>query len=113
MALRPDGLLEYDLSTFGASRLVFWQCICCALAVVMNLSTYSLLDKVSNVTYQVLGQVKGCIIVMLGLLFFDAAPPSGGWLVLRFLGLAVAYCGACSYSILKTREASAEKDKAK
>lgn len=108
--LRPNSLLDYDLDKVGGiSRLGFWQGVCCSLAVVMNLSTYALLGRVSPVTYQVIGQVKTVFIVVLGLVFFDTFTWSAQ-LVFRLLGVAVAVSGSFRYGILKTREQNAKKN---
>jgi len=102
--LRSGGLLEHRWH--GEGLEAGWLAGCCAIAVAMNLSTYALLGKVSPVTYQVVGQVKTCLIVCLGYMFFDHRAPvvSSAWLVFRFVGVAVASSGILAYGILKTRE---------
>merc|ERR1711972_321400 len=105
LLLPKGGLLEHELR--GSSD-VLWIVACCAIAVVMNISTYGLLGKTSPVTYQVLGQVKTCLIIGLGYVFFDAKVPPE-WLLLRFTGVGIAVVGILSYAFFKQGEAQAEK----
>jgi len=104
LLLRPGGLLEHTWK--GGFLEGWWLVACCAIAVVMNLSTYTLLGKTSPVTYQVIGQVKTCLIVTFGYYVFDSKAPSvsTAWLIFRFAGVAVASSGILSYGVLKTRE---------
>mmetsp|Transcript_44765 Transcript_44765/g.127830 ORF Transcript_44765/g.127830 Transcript_44765/m.127830 type:complete len:320 (-) Transcript_44765:127-1086(-) len=112
MLLRSGGLLEHKLRTEDA----LWICACCGLAVVMNVSTYGLLGRTSPVTYQVIGQLKTCLIVSLGYVLFDAKVPPF-WLAVRFSGAGIAMVGILSYGVLKTEEqrrrAEADSRKAK
>lgn len=110
MLLRKGGLLDHQWRSQMDD--IFWIVACCAIAVVMNISTYGLLGKTSPVTYQVLGQVKTCLIVGLGYVFFDAKVPPG-WLLVRFTGVGIAVVGILSYAFCKQGEAIAEKHKAK
>jgi len=77
----------------------------------MNLSTYALLGKTSPVTYQVIGQIKTCLVVVFGYLVFDHKAPSvpTSWLIFRFCGVAVASSGILTYGILKTQEQKEKK----
>jgi len=100
LLLRTGGLLEHE---FRGREDGFWIAGCCAIAVAMNVSTYGLLGKASPVTYQVIGQMKTCLIVGLGYIFFDAKVPTV-WLVVRFSGVAIAVVGISAYAFLKTRE---------
>lgn len=104
--LRKGGLLEHEWRSQGED--VFWIVACCAIAVVMNISTYGLLGKTSPVTYQVLGQVKTCLIIGLGYVFFDAKVPPE-WLLIRFTGVGIAVVGILSYAFFKQGELQAEK----
>jgi len=107
LLLPKGGLLEH---TFHKDT-VFWIVACCAIAVVMNTSTYALLGKVSPVTYQVLGQLKTCLIVGFGYVCFDAqAPPM--WLLVRFTGVGIAVVGILSYALQKHHEDQKTKEKA-
>merc|ERR1739845_91523 len=60
MLLRGGGLLDHH---FRGPEDVLWIVLCCVVAVAMNISTYNILGKVSPVTYQVIGQLKTCLIV--------------------------------------------------
>lgn len=104
MLLRKGGLLEHE---FKSNTDVLWILACCAIAVVMNISTYGLLGKASPVTYQVLGQLKTCLIVGLGYVFFDAKVPTF-WLLVRFSGVGIAIVGILSYAWVKNKESKAE-----
>jgi len=99
MLLRSGGLLEHDIH--GTD--VYWIIACCCIAVVMNLSTYGILGCSSPVTYQVIGQLKTCLIIGLGYAFFDVkAPPM--WLLVRFTGVGIAVIGIFTYGLLKAEE---------
>lgn len=101
MLLRKGGLLDFQ---FQNPADALWIVACCCIAVVMNVSTYGLLGKTSPVTYQVLGQLKTCLIVGLGYVFFDVrAPPM--WLAVRFTGVGIAVVGILWYAVLKNEEA--------
>lgn len=111
LLLPPGGLFQHRLrgkEDFG------WICLCCMLAVAMNLSTYGLIGKTSPVTYQVIGQLKTCLIVGFGYLLFDATGPAH-WIAMRFTGVAIAVVGIISYAAIKNEEqkasASGDKDK--
>merc|ERR1711920_1187398 len=100
LLLPRGGLLEHS---FRGSSDILWIMACCGIAVVMNISTYGLLGKTSPVTYQVLGQLKTCLIVGLGYVFFDAKVPVN-WLIIRFTGVAIAVVGILSYAVCKNTE---------
>mmetsp|Transcript_35206 Transcript_35206/g.109626 ORF Transcript_35206/g.109626 Transcript_35206/m.109626 type:complete len:313 (+) Transcript_35206:163-1101(+) len=100
MLLRSGGLLDHSLQSQWD---IHWIVGDCAIAVVMNISTYGLLGKASPVTYQVLGQMKTCLITTLGYIFFDVKVPPY-WLMVRFSGVAIAVVGILAYAILKAEE---------
>lgn len=104
MLLRHGGLLEHELTR----ETILWILACCALAVGMNVSTYGLLGKVGPVTYQVIGQLKTCLIIGFGYMFFDAKVPVA-WLAVRFTGVAIAVVGILSYARFKSQEPAAPK----
>lgn len=105
LLLPKGGLLEHELRGSGD---VLWIVACCAIAVVMNISTYGLLGKTSPVTYQVLGQLKTCLIVFFGYLFFDVrAPPL--WLFVRFTGVGIAVVGILAYAVQVNRKEEQKK----
>lgn len=99
--LRSGGLLDYDMGL--SPYLPVWILLCCALSVGMNISTYGLLGKTSPVTYQVINQVKTCLITILAYIFFDVEGPRK-WVFIRFFGVAIAVSGAFTYGFLKTQE---------
>lgn len=106
--LRPGSLFEQQYR--GDWLEVYWLIACCIVAVVMNLSTYALLGKTSPVTYQVINQVKTCLIVTFGYLIFDHKAPevSTGWLIFRFVGVAIASSGILAYGVIKSSEPKAK-----
>merc|ERR1711920_256367 len=108
LLLPKGGLLEHS---FRDSSDILWIVACCAIAVVMNISTYGLLGKTSPVTYQVLGQLKTCLIVFFGYVFFDVrAPPL--WLFVRFGGVGIAVVGILSYALqINSKEDSSKGQK--
>mmetsp|Transcript_57487 Transcript_57487/g.115189 ORF Transcript_57487/g.115189 Transcript_57487/m.115189 type:complete len:318 (-) Transcript_57487:112-1065(-) len=107
MLLRSGGLLDHRLRSQSD---IHWIVACCAIAVVMNISTYGFLGKASPVTYQVIGQVKTCLITILGYVFFDAkVPPT--WLIVRFSGVGIAVVGITTYAILKVKAEERKKEK--
>mmetsp|Transcript_12162 Transcript_12162/g.27599 ORF Transcript_12162/g.27599 Transcript_12162/m.27599 type:complete len:317 (-) Transcript_12162:144-1094(-) len=100
MLLRSGGLLDHQ---WQSQSDIHWIIGCCAIAVVMNISTYGLLGKASPVTYQVIGQMKTCLITVFGYVFFDVkVPPT--WLMVRFGGVGIAVVGITTYAILKAEE---------
>lgn len=106
LLLRPGGLSDHQRQNASDP---LWIVACCCIAVVMNISTYGLLGKVSPVTYQVLGQFKTCLIVGLGYLFFDMkAPPL--WLAIRFSGVGIAIIGILSYAVQVNKKDEKSKD---
>jgi len=108
LLLPAGGLLDHQLTRTDT----MWIAICCTLAVGMNLSTYWILGLTSPITYQVLGQVKTCLIVLLGYMLFDVrVTPT--WLCIRLSGVFVACVGAFSYATLKRRQMQSEKVKSK
>jgi len=100
MFLRPGGLMDHD---FSDKTVFFWIVACCCIAVVMNVSTYGILGKTSPVTYQVLGQLKTCLIIGFGFFFFDARGPVF-WLCVRFTGVGIAILGILRYVLIKNSE---------
>eukprot|EP00928_Gymnodinium_smaydae_P009700 TRINITY_DN1362_c0_g2_i1.p1 TRINITY_DN1362_c0_g2~~TRINITY_DN1362_c0_g2_i1.p1 ORF type:complete len:313 (-),score=70.34 TRINITY_DN1362_c0_g2_i1:62-1000(-) len=98
--LRPGGLLDFE---FKNPSDPLWIVACCAIAVFMNISTYGILGKIGPVAYQVLGQLKTCLIIALGYVFFDAKAPAM-WLLVRFTGVGIAVVGILSYAKFKNSE---------
>jgi len=103
LLLRSGSLLEHQ---WGGPADALWITTCCGIAVLMNFSTYGLLGKTSPVTYQVIGQLKTCLVICLGYLWFDskAVETPIAWLVSRFLGVGLAVSGVFSYGVQKQRE---------
>lgn len=105
LLLRPGGLLEHKFLESRAE--IKWILACCCIAVFMNISTYAVLGKTSPITYQVIGQLKTCLIVGLGYVFFDATAPAN-WLLVRFTGVGIAVIGILSYAWIKNSEQKRE-----
>lgn len=101
MLLRAGGLLEHE---FRGAWDAFWIVTCCLVAVGMNISIYVLMGAFGSVTYQVLGQFKTCLVIVLGYIFFDTHVPLS-WLLLRFAGVGIAVAGMISYGYHKSKEA--------
>lgn len=105
MLLTPGGLLEHELRSAWD---IFWILACCCIAVGMNISIYVLMGAFGSVAYQVLGQFKTCLVIVLGYIFFDTRVPVT-WLLLRFSGVGVAVVGMISYGYFKSKEAPQKK----
>jgi len=103
--MRPSTLLEHQLSDKGD---LYWIALCNILAVCTNISVYGLIGKTSPVTYQVVGQLKTVMVVAFGYIFFDVRVP-WQWLMLRFIGVAIAIVGVISYAIIKNTETKNKK----
>lgn len=86
----------------------WWLGLGCGLAVAVNVSAYALLGKTSPVTFQVINQLKTCLIVAFGYIFFDAQVPLH-WLLIRFAGVAVAISGIISYAVCKNQDSKRQK----
>lgn len=96
-----NGSLLYH--NFRGVEDLFWISLCCLLSVAVNISVYCLLGKTTPVTYQVIGQFKTCLIVLLGYVLFDVHVPAM-WLMIRLAGVGIAVFGIISYAVVKNNE---------
>jgi len=91
----PTGLFAYEHSA-GVLNWIFLTCI---LAVGVNVTNYLVLGKTSPLTYQVVGHLKTCMILVLGFVVFNYP------IVLKNLfGIVVALLGMVWYTELKRRD---------
>eukprot|EP00293_Proteomonas_sulcata_P011131 CAMPEP_0184288760 /NCGR_PEP_ID=MMETSP1049-20130417/1231_1 /TAXON_ID=77928 /ORGANISM="Proteomonas sulcata, Strain CCMP704" /LENGTH=315 /DNA_ID=CAMNT_0026595283 /DNA_START=216 /DNA_END=1163 /DNA_ORIENTATION=+ len=74
----------------------------CLIALMMNVTSYSLLGKTSVVTFQVVGHAKTCLILVIGFLFFTKT--INVQVVKNMFGLAIALTGMLLYGHLKSIE---------
>lgn len=109
-AAAADGQLRILSGPGGAPELVLNLFANNALAVAINLTSYFLISATSPVTYQVVGQLKTVLVVVIGYLCFDVPPPPG-WLAARCFGMALAIGGVFAYGLLKTKANTQAKDK--
>eukprot|EP00899_Mesostigma_viride_P019821 jgi/Mesvir1/27840/Mv07516-RA.2 len=65
----------------------------CLIAVGVNMSSFLVLGKTSAVTYQVLGHVKTCLVLIFGFVFFQSP-----WSVYSLSGMAIAVLGIVAYT---------------
>jgi len=80
------------------------------LAVGINLTTYYLIAATSPVTYQIIGQCKTVLIIIIGYFLFDVAPPPG-LVYVRCCGAFIAIGGVLWYGHMK-RALEAKESKA-
>eukprot|EP00899_Mesostigma_viride_P024115 jgi/Mesvir1/4889/Mv11156-RA.1 len=73
----------------------------CLVSVLVNMSTFLVLGKTSPVTYQVLGHVKTCLVLMLGFWLFKSP-----WNRKNATGLMLAIVGMIMYTHTTTRQLS-------
>lgn len=71
------------------------------LALLVNVSTFMIIGRMSALTYNVAGHAKMCFILASGYLFFDA---KNGLNWVNLSGVGVAISGVIAYSIVKMRE---------
>eukprot|EP00927_Polykrikos_kofoidii_P073142 TRINITY_DN69213_c0_g1_i1.p1 TRINITY_DN69213_c0_g1~~TRINITY_DN69213_c0_g1_i1.p1 ORF type:complete len:331 (+),score=61.35 TRINITY_DN69213_c0_g1_i1:234-1226(+) len=107
---RENGVLRFLTGPGGPSELAANIVFNNAMAVLINLSSYYLLNLVSPVTYQILGQVKTLLTIVIGYMIFDMPPPPG-WFVVRCCGVTVAVSSTIWYGHLKRRQAQVEMSK--
>jgi len=100
--LIPDhenSLLYHD---FTAPELVLIF-ISCLLAIAVNVTSASLIGKTSAVTYQVVGHMKTCLVLIGGFLIFPIVA-TGGELAKNICGILTAMLGVVLYGHLKLSE---------
>ena len=73
-----------------------WLLVSCALAVFVNIMSYGLIGKTSPVAFQIIGQAKIALTVMLGILWFDKRG-TAEQTSLKCAGAAVALVGSALY----------------
>jgi len=105
---RENGSLRALSGPGGATELVLNLVANNILAVGINLTTYYLIAATSPVTYQIIGQAKTVLIIAIGYVLFDVAPPPG-WFVVRCCGVFLAISGVMWYGHLK-RQLAAKKE---
>jgi len=94
-----NSLLYHD---FTAPELVLIF-ISCLLAIAVNVTSASLIGKTSAVTYQVVGHMKTCLVLIGGFLLFPIIATSGE-LVKNICGILTAMAGVILYGHLKLTE---------
>eukprot|EP00271_Cylindrocystis_brebissonii_P013441 TRINITY_DN33273_c0_g1_i1.p1 TRINITY_DN33273_c0_g1~~TRINITY_DN33273_c0_g1_i1.p1 ORF type:complete len:396 (+),score=102.36 TRINITY_DN33273_c0_g1_i1:119-1189(+) len=88
--------------------VTFFILLSCSIAVSVNFSTFMVIGKTSPVTYQVLGHLKTCLVLLLG---YTLLSNPFSWR--NVLGICVAMVGMVSYSYVQILESAAkEKEKA-
>lgn len=94
----PDNLFNHKYETTEVVLVIASALI----AVLVNMSSMTLIGKTSAVTYQVVGHAKTCLILISGFVF---APPSdtaeGLALIKNVFGVCVGLAGVFAYSYYK------------
>jgi len=88
-------LMNYQL-TFDVAGTIFLTCM---FAALVNFTNYLVIGKTSPLTYQVLGHLKTCLILLLGYTLFQAPFNPN-----NVFGILVAVVGMVLYTELKRRE---------
>jgi len=76
-----------------------WVLISCSMAFLVNYSAILVAGKSSALTYTLLGQFKLCVIIAMGMIFFDATPTPKG-----LLGVTIALTMIFVYSFVTLRD---------
>ena len=71
------------------------------LALLVNVSTFMIIGRMSALTYNVAGQAKMCLILVSGYIMFDAKK---GLSWLNISGVCIAMSGVIAYSFVKLAE---------
>lgn len=71
------------------------------LALMVNISTFMIIGRMSALTYNVAGQAKMCLILIGGYILFDS---KRGLSLLNMTGVAIAIGGVIAYSFVKLAE---------
>ena len=66
------------------------------LALAVNLSIFLIIGKMSAVTYNMIGHLKLCTVLLLGYIFFDDIPNAKS-----LFGISIALTGIVSYSFIR------------
>jgi len=96
---RDNSLLYHDY-TLPEIILIF---ISCLLAIAVNVTSASLIGKTSAVTYQVVGHMKTCLVLIGGFLLFPIVATSAE-LAKNICGIVTAMAGVILYGHLKLAE---------
>lgn len=72
----------------------------CATAVIVQFTTFAVISATSPITYQVVGHVKTCLVIVLGMLMFPIRQ-SNTQLLKNVVGICVAMLGTIAYSHFK------------
>lgn len=84
---------EWNLWTLG---IIF---VTCLFALMVNITNYYVIGKTSPVTYQVVGHLKTCLILVLGFVAFSSQVN-----MTNIFGISIAVGGMVLYGELKRRE---------
>lgn len=106
-----DYFLTNGMNVFAfeySSGVTFFILLSCAIAVSVNFSTFMVIGKTSPVTYQVLGHLKTCLVLLLG---YTLLKNPFNWK--NILGISVAMVGMVTYSYVQIQESSAKEKAAK
>lgn len=76
-------------------------CLSSMLALLVNVSTFMIIGRMSALTYNVAGQAKMCLILISGYVLFDSKK---GLSWLNFAGVFIAMSGVVAYSFVKLAE---------
>lgn len=95
-----DSFLAYDYTTYSTMFVV----LSCSIAIAVNYSTFLVIGKCDAVTYQVLGHLKTCIILVLGFTMLGAPTNSR-----NVFGISVAVVGMMLYAHYEHKDQQARK----
>ncbi len=76
-------------------------CLSSMLALLVNVSTFMIIGRMSALTYNVAGQAKMCLILISGYVLFDSKK---GLSWLNVAGVCIAMSGVIAYSFVKLAE---------
>eukprot|EP01006_Ploeotia_vitrea_P065399 TRINITY_DN9161_c0_g1_i1.p2 TRINITY_DN9161_c0_g1~~TRINITY_DN9161_c0_g1_i1.p2 ORF type:complete len:329 (+),score=190.78 TRINITY_DN9161_c0_g1_i1:98-1084(+) len=93
----PNSLINFKFTP----PVVGGVLLTCLLAVGVNISNYLVIGKTSPVTYQVVGHLKTCLILILGFIVFEYPI-----IARNVFGITLAVFGMMVYSEIKRREQS-------
>lgn len=100
----PGSLSEFEWSL----PVIGWILVTCVFAFGVNVTNYYVIGKTSPVTYQVVGHLKTCLILVLGFFIFKYP------IIWRnVIGISIAVVGMIVYTELKRTETSSAKKPSK
>ena len=96
------GLLQY-VPSVGVVLLVLCTC---ALAAVVNITNYMIVGSTGPITYQIVGHLKTCLILLFGVVLFDRPQQTGhpSSPIRIVAGILLAVGAIIAYFELKRRE---------